>query len=257
MKVGRLPVCLLCAIGFMVGLLDSATANAQGIHRVADLGQDTITQQSSDFGQAVSRVDKQATRTTPSRVQHATYIQPSTSAIQAQHPGDQHPGAQHRGAQHPLAQKTANHGTTNAGFPDLQLARPAPTDQENSTSNSMLAGPVISTVSSLAIVLGLFAGLVWISRRYGGASPSRNSLPESVLQTLGSTMLDAKTKLLVLRCGGKIVLVAQTASGMQPISEITDPSEVEQMIRACAGDDAGQPLRDSSSMVIRSSAAYA
>ncbi len=97
------------------------------------------------------------------------------------------------------------------------------------------ATPLVTVVSSLAIVLGLFAGLVWLTRKFGGNAARVGSVPNEVLQPLGSTAIDARTRVMMLRCGSRIVVAAQTASGIQPLCEITDPREVHELTVACTG----------------------
>ncbi|TWU05716.1 FliO/MopB family protein [Stieleria varia] len=140
------------------------------------------------------------------------------------------------------------------GFPTLRPAdaSEAPAEIE---SKSILAGPLISTVSSLVVVLGLFAGLVWISRRYGGNQAMSKIAPGSVVQHLGSTQIDAATKILLLKCGGKILVVAQTQAGVQPLCEITDPAEVAKLAEQCLGTTNAEANRTQTSQ--RPSLAYA
>ena len=49
------------------------------------------------------------------------------------------------------------------------------------------ASPVITVVSSLVVVLGLFATLIWLTRRFGGGAVRAGAMPSDVIQNLGST----------------------------------------------------------------------
>jgi flagellar biogenesis protein FliO len=97
------------------------------------------------------------------------------------------------------------------------------------------ASPMITVVSSLAVVLGLFATLIWLTRRFGGGAVRAGAMPSDVIQNLGSTPLDSRTRVTMLRCGNRIVVAAQTAGGVHPLCEITDPSEVAEVTAACTG----------------------
>jgi flagellar biogenesis protein FliO len=99
----------------------------------------------------------------------------------------------------------------------------------------MIATPTITVASSLAVVLGLFAALVWGSRRLGGGTIQKGSLPKEIMQPLGSTSIDARTRITMLRCGNRILVVAQSSDTARTLCEITDPEEVRQLTAACTG----------------------
>ena len=93
-------------------------------------------------------------------------------------------------------------------------------------------GTAIGTVvSSLAIVLGLLLGLVWCSRRFAptGTAP----LPKEAVELLGRSPLNARQMMQLLRVGDRLLLVAISAGGVQTLTEITDPEEVEQLVALC------------------------
>ncbi len=122
-------------------------------------------------------------------------------------------------------------------FPDfVPRAGEIDTNEDGEASGDTIAGPAVTVSASLAVVLGLFAALVWMTRRFGGRGMSQGALPKEIVQSLGSTALDPRTRVTMLRCGGRILVVAQTATGIHPLSEITDPEEVRQLTAACLGD---------------------
>lgn len=128
---------------------------------------------------------------------------------------------------------------TNAGgFPSLTHPSQSAVDQsvEQAVERNRFAAPAVTVTSSLAVVLGLFAALVWIARKYGSRSIAPGAIPRDVLESLGSTAIDSRTRVTMLRCGGRILVLAQTAAGIQPLSEISDPEEVRQVTAACLGD---------------------
>jgi len=84
-------------------------------------------------------------------------------------------------------------------------------------------------------VLGLFAALVWLTRKYGARSLGTGMIPDDVMQSLGSAAIDPRTRVSMLRLGGRILVLAHTAQGIHPLSEITDPDEVRGLTAACAG----------------------
>ncbi|MEM8667607.1 MAG: flagellar biosynthetic protein FliO [Planctomycetota bacterium] len=138
----------------------------------------------------------------------------------------------------PLVEATEVRTTTAGGnFPSLSPKQDAASGQRSRSSDKTpFSGSLVTVGSSLAVVLGLFAGLVWITRRFGAKTMGAGSLPNEVLQPLGSSPIDARTNLTLVRCGTKILVLARTASGVQPISEITEPNEVRHITALCSGD---------------------
>jgi len=124
-------------------------------------------------------------------------------------------------------------------FPSLKRSETDDNEQgrqEGSIGGDRVAGSLITVGSSLAVVLGLFVGLIWLTRRFGGRAGNGGAIPSDVLQPLGSTALDSRTRLTMFRCGNRIVVIAQGPSGVQPVTEITAPDEVRALTAACLGN---------------------
>jgi flagellar biogenesis protein FliO len=85
--------------------------------------------------------------------------------------------------------------------------------------------------SALAIVIGVFLLFAWVVRRGG----RRNAvpLPADVVSVLGRVPLAARQFAELLRVGNKLVLVSLTASGAEPLTEVTDPVEVDRLVGLC------------------------
>lgn len=136
--------------------------------------------------------------------------------------------------------------TLDTAPPSTQLTSAFPTlrDQADAShsgaiepkSSRAFSGPAITVTSSLAVVLGLFAALVWMTRRFGSRGINQGALSGEVLQNLGTTPIDPRTRVTLLRCGNRILVLAQTATGVQPLAEITDPEEVRHLTATCLGD---------------------
>jgi flagellar biogenesis protein FliO len=86
--------------------------------------------------------------------------------------------------------------------------------------------------AGLAIVVGLFLICMWMLRR-GGAKPS-GVLPAEAFAVLGRAPLTPQTSAQLLRVGNKLVLVAMSSGVIQPLSEVTDPVEVDRLTALCA-----------------------
>jgi len=116
-------------------------------------------------------------------------------------------------------------------------------------SKSKSSRGLVTVISSLAIVLGLFFALVWVSRKTGGKANA--PLPSEVCEVLGRVPLAPRQQVQVVRFGGKLLLVCVTANGARTLTEITDPDEV---VRISASCKQGQPdsITDSFRQVLSS-----
>lgn len=93
------------------------------------------------------------------------------------------------------------------------------------------AESLLTLGGSLAIVVGLFLLVAWVMRR--GMPKSVGLLPHDVLEVLGRAPLAGKHQVHLLRCGNKMLLVSVTASGVETLTEITDPLEVDRISGLC------------------------
>ena len=87
-------------------------------------------------------------------------------------------------------------------------------------------------IGSLALVLGGYFGLVWVSRHFGGGD---GKVPKEVVEILGQTPFGPKKHLQIVRLGSKLLLLINGPEGTHPIGEITDPQEVEYLASLCPG----------------------
>ena len=86
-------------------------------------------------------------------------------------------------------------------------------------------------LGSLALVLGGYFSLVWVSRQFGG----NGKVPSEVLEILGQVPFGPKKQLQIVRLGSKLLLLINSPEGTHPIGEITDPEEVEHLASLCQG----------------------
>lgn len=96
----------------------------------------------------------------------------------------------------------------------------------------------ISTViTSLAVVLGLFALLVWFARQRGSRGCS--ALPVDAVDTLGRVPLNKNQEMHLVRIGNKLLLLAVTPTSAETLTEITDPQEITRLSQICQQSHAG------------------
>ena len=126
----------------------------------------------------------------------------------------------------------ARHGE----FPPLIDENGSDVQESQAASAFEISGPVVTTASALLVVLSLFAGLVWVSRRFGGQSRPPGGLPEDLFRNLGTSVIDGKTRVTFLQIADRILVVGQTTTGdPQTLAEITDPDECQRIVNRCDG----------------------
>ncbi len=120
----------------------------------------------------------------------------------------------------------------------IPLAPPSKrlTEEQPQTSGSTLQ-MLVSIISSLLLVVGLFLGVAWCYRKTLGTSLT-GGLPKQVVNILGRTSISARQQLVLVRFGSKLLLVSVIQGEARTLGEISDPLEVDQMLGLC---ESGQP----------------
>jgi flagellar biogenesis protein FliO len=84
---------------------------------------------------------------------------------------------------------------------------------------------------SLAVVIGLFLGLVWLLRR--GSPKAAKLLSGEVVEVLGRSPLAGRQHMHVIRFGNRLLLVAVSPDGAETLAEVSDPAEVDRLAGLC------------------------
>ncbi len=94
------------------------------------------------------------------------------------------------------------------------------------------SGPLITTIASLAVVIGLFLLVMWLVRRHlpRGMGPLPSRRAGSAWPRGRSAQ---KQSVTLLRLGDRLLLVAISVGGIETLSEITDPDEVTRLLGIC------------------------
>lgn len=99
----------------------------------------------------------------------------------------------------------------------------------------MLAFPKMDALRSagtgLGIVLGLFLLCAWLFRR--GAPKPTSPLPKEVVNVLGRAQLAPRQFVQLMQVGRKLVLISVTPESTTPITEVSDPLEVDRLLGLC------------------------
>jgi flagellar biogenesis protein FliO len=156
-----------------------------------------------------------------------------TSEAATQASRDAPRGAVIRPASHQLSPEEAS----TAGDRHREMG-PSGSTRKSLNSPSTAAGggsrstaPLITTMASLAVVVGLFLLAMWLVRRHlpRGLGP----LPSDVLEVLGRTTIGSRQPVTLVRLGDRLLLIATNPQGMETLSEITDPDEVTRLLGIC------------------------
>ncbi len=87
---------------------------------------------------------------------------------------------------------------------------------------------------SLAVVLGVYFGFVWLTRKLNGAK-GNGRLPKEVVELMGAAPFGPRQNLQLVRLGSKLLLLLNGPDGTSSIGEITEPNEVEYLSNLCSG----------------------
>ena len=117
----------------------------------------------------------------------------------------------------------------------IPLAPPGRSAQQGKDAAKPKPGIDVSSLitvgSSLAVVLGLFFVVAWVMRRTApGNCPV---LPNEVFEVLGRAPLAARQQAHLVRLGAKLVLLSISPGGVEALSEVTDPDEVNRLAGLC------------------------
>lgn len=132
--------------------------------------------------------------------------------------------------------------------PSTKLPLPKSTADGGSASRSSGGGTSTSTVLiALAVVLGLFFGLVALLRR--GMPQQARTLPAEAVELLGRIALPGRRQGHLIRVGNKITLVSFANNETRPLVEITDPQEIDRLAGLCKQADPTSATRSFRSVV--------
>ena len=129
---------------------------------------------------------------------------------------------------------TEHSSATRGGAALTPLPPPGQSGQaRDAASSAHRGGPqgLLTVVSSLGVVLGLFLVVAWAMRR---ATPGQGGLvPGEVVEVLGKAPLASRQQVYLIRLGSKLVLLSVTPAGAEALSEVTDPDEVQRLTGLC------------------------
>jgi len=90
----------------------------------------------------------------------------------------------------------------------------------------------------LAVVVVFIYVAVWLIRKY--VPSARGMFGAGVVKVVGRATVGTRQHLLLVKVGGRFVLVGVTATTMTPLTEITDPEEARALMEALAEQSGGK-----------------
>lgn len=97
-----------------------------------------------------------------------------------------------------------------------------------------------SAAWSLLVVVGLIVATARWLKSHGPAAIK--GLPSDVLHVLGRQVIDQRTSILLVRCGSRLLLLSSSPNGLQALTEITDPVEIDCLTGLCNPTERDQNL---------------
>lgn len=88
---------------------------------------------------------------------------------------------------------------------------------------------VLNTLTSLGLVIGLILLARWGWSKMGGTVAARGS---SVVEVLSRTTVAPRNHVLLLRVGGRVLVVGDSTAGLRTLASIEDPDEVAGVLEA-------------------------
>lgn len=91
-------------------------------------------------------------------------------------------------------------------------------------------GYVLPTLAALGVVIGLLYGLKAVAAKLGGFEPARAS---PAVEVLSRTAVGPKGHVLLLRVGGRVLVVGDSAAGgLRTLDRVEGEEEVAELLRA-------------------------
>ena len=108
------------------------------------------------------------------------------------------------------------------------ISSPATTSTTSKFAIPNFSQSATRMVGALAVVLGVFMVLLWVTKKIQG--PSKAMMSKQTLELLGQKQINKIHSLHLIRLGQRILLVSASDSGVTCLSEINDPMEVAELL---------------------------
>jgi len=116
------------------------------------------------------------------------------------------------------------------------------------------AGWVLNTLTALGLVIGLVLLLRFGVAKFGGRV---TTLQSRSVEVLSRTSVAPKNHVLLLRVGGRVLVVGDSGAGLRTLTEIEDPDEVASLLASVEADRETSVTHGFNRMLSRYTGAYA
>jgi flagellar biogenesis protein FliO len=120
-------------------------------------------------------------------------------------------------------------GTAAAARPVLRVTPPSRT--AGATIKTSGWASLVTMLAALGSVAALFFVAAWLLKR--GMPAGARLLPTEVIEVLGRTPLAGRQQAHLVRIGSKMLVLAVSPNGVETLTEITDPLEVDRLAGLC------------------------
>ncbi|MEM6392310.1 MAG: flagellar biosynthetic protein FliO [Planctomycetota bacterium] len=123
------------------------------------------------------------------------------------------------------------------------LGQPGDEPALTTATESLLIGPedakgtgsgwMLNTMTALGVVLGIVLLIRWGYAKLGGKVVGRGGAgATAVVEVLSRSMIAPRNHVLLLRVGGRVLVVSDSSAGTRTLCEVTDPVEVADLMQA-------------------------
>ncbi len=127
--------------------------------------------------------------------------------------------------------------------PITPLDRAKQASQSNAKNGAKRSAPSIwGTLGALLVVISIILVSAKLFKKHSPLASS--NLPREVVEVLGKKPLDARQTIHFVRCGSRILILGSSPAGMEMLSEVLDPVEVDLITGMCR--DRAQSARSNS-----------
>lgn len=160
---------------------------------------------------------------------HAQYSDEETPAVAAPRKG-QRPRATEATVNEPAPRRITKNSNSRSESDAAGETKP-----RGSSSPWAVGGPLV-----LLLIVVLAGATLW--KRHGpGVTPG---LPRDAVDVLGRRPLDPRTTLWLVRLGSKILVLGVSPAGVENLSEVSDPVEVDLLAGLCRRPNSGESYVD-------------
>ena len=188
-----------------------------------------MAQSAKPNSKTILHFDRESQKSVPAESDPGLHHDPSVLIASHSSPSTSRPPAPASANRHPHdPRKLAPPSTPSAGNLGPAIERRS---LSAATADLLQPESLSTAAAGLAVVLGLFLACMWLSRKTGPRSTT--ALPGDAVGVLGRVTLAPRHSAQLLQVGNKLVLISLTPEGATPLTEVTDPDEVQRLLGMC------------------------